>query len=87
MFNTKLIDNENEGKIINRNFYKYLFIAGSCNVSSVQGSRYNFSSLDSVIQGWVSKEYYPGASICVVKNDSVIFRRTMVAILLIQKYT
>ena len=51
------------------------FIAGSCNVSSVQGSRYNFSSLDSVIQGWVSKGYYPGASICVVKNDSIIFQK------------
>ena len=23
----------------------------------------------------MSKEYYPGASICVVKNDSVIFQK------------
>ena len=35
--------------------------------------RYNFSLLDSVIQGWVSKRVLSGASICVVKNDSVIF--------------
>lgn len=51
------------------------FIAGSCNVSSVRGSHYNFSSLDSGIQGWVNKRYYPGASICVMKNDSVIFQK------------
>ena len=50
------------------------FLSGSCKVSSDQGNQYDFSSLDSVIQGWVDKEYYPGASICVVKNDTVIFQ-------------
>ena len=64
-----------KGRLLIVIFISICFIAGSCNVSSVQGSRYNFSSLDSVIQGWVSKEYYPGASICVVKNDSVIFQK------------
>lgn len=64
-----------KGRLLIIIFISICFIAGSCNVSSVQGSRYNFSSLDSVIQGWVSKEYYPGASICVVKNDSVIFQK------------
>ena len=64
-----------KGRLLIVIFISICFIVGSCNVSSVQGSRYNFSSLDSVIQGWVSKEYYPGASICVVKNDSVIFQK------------
>ena len=64
-----------KGRLLIVIFISICFIAGSCNVSSVQGSRYNFFSLDSVIQGWVSKEYYPGASICVVKNDSVIFQK------------
>ena len=64
-----------KGRLLIIIFISICLIAGSCNVSSVQGSRYNFSSLDSVIQGWVSKEYYPGASICVVKNDSVIFQK------------
>ena len=64
-----------KGRLLIVIFISICFIAGSCNVSSVQGSRYNFSSLDSVIQGWVSKEYYPGASICIVKNDSVIFQK------------
>ena len=59
-----------KGRLLIVIFISICFIAGSCNVSSVQGSRYNFSLLDSVIQGWVSKEYYPGASICVVKNRS-----------------
>ena len=60
-----------KGRLLIVIFISICFIAGSCNVSSVQGSRYNFSLLDSFIQGWVSKEYYPGASICVVKNDSL----------------
>lgn len=58
-------------------FVSICFLSGSCKISSGQGSRYDFSSLDSVIQGWVDKGYYPGASICVVKNDTVIFRRTI----------
>lgn len=63
-----------KGRLLIVIFVSLCFIAGFCNVSSVRGSHYNFSSLDSVIQGWVSKGYYPGASICVVKNDSVIFQ-------------
>lgn len=63
-----------KGRLLIVLFVSLCFIAGSCNVSSVRGSHYNFSSLDSVIQGWVSKGYYSGASICVVKNDSVIFQ-------------
>ena len=55
-------------------FVSICFLSGSCKISSGQGSRYDFSSLDSVIQGWVDKGYYPGASICVVKNDTVIFQ-------------
>ena len=67
-------------------FVSICFLSGSCKISSGQGSRYDFSSLDSVIQGWVDKGYYPGASICVVKNDTVIFRRTIGTIHPIQKY-
>lgn len=64
-----------KGRLFIAVFVSICFIAGSCNMSSVQGSKYDFSSLDSLIQGWVSKGYYPGASICVVKNDSVIFQK------------
>lgn len=39
---------------------------GSCHLSSGEASRYDFSPLDSLIQGWVDKGYYPGASIGVV---------------------
>ena len=56
-------------------FVSICFLSGSCKISSGQGSQYDFSSLDSVIQGWVDKGYYPGASICVVKNDTVIFQK------------
>lgn len=67
-------------------FVSICFLSGSCKISSGQGKQYDFSSLDSVIQGWVDKGYYPGASICVVKNDTVIFRRTIGIIHPIQKY-
>lgn len=36
-------------------FVSICFLSGSCKISSGQGSRYDFSSLDSVIQGWVDK--------------------------------
>ena len=51
------------------------FFAVSCKVSPGRERLYDFSPLDSLIRGWVDKGYYPGASICVVKNDSVIFRK------------
>lgn len=67
-------------------FVSICFLTGSCQISSGQGKQYDFSSLDSVIQGWVDKGYYPGASVCVVKNDTVIFRKTIGTIHPIQKY-
>lgn len=51
------------------------FFAVSCKVSPGRERLYDFSPLDSLIRGWVDKGYYPGASICVVKNDSVVFRK------------
>ena len=37
---------------------------------------YDFAPLDSIISGWMDKGYYPGGAVCVVKNDSVLFRKT-----------
>ncbi|WP_303010701.1 alpha/beta fold hydrolase [uncultured Bacteroides sp.] len=51
------------------------FFAVSCKVSPGRERLYDFSPLDSLIRGWVDKGYYPGASVCVVKNDSVVFRK------------
>lgn len=31
--------------------------------------------LDSIVTSWMNKGYYPGASICVVRDDSVIFQK------------
>ena len=70
-----------KGRLLIVIFISICFIAGSCNVSSVQGSRYNFSSLDSVIQGWVSKEYYPGASISeIVKGHPLVVKQGRVEV-------
>lgn len=70
-----------KGRLLIVIFISICFIAGSCNVSSIQGSRYNFSSLDSVIQGWVSKEYYPGASISeIVKGHPLVVKRGRVEV-------
>lgn len=46
----------------------------SCKEATGNRNCYDFSPLDSLIRGWVNKGYYPGASICVVKNDTVIFQ-------------
>lgn len=37
-------------------FVSIFFLTGSCQISSGQGKQYDFSSLDSVIQGWVDKD-------------------------------
>lgn len=34
-----------------------------------------FTPLDTMIQSWVGKGYYPGAAICVKRDTSVLFRR------------
>lgn len=46
----------------------------SCKEATGHRNYYDFSPLDSLIRGWVDKGYYPGASICVVKNDTIIFQ-------------
>lgn len=45
------------------------FFAGSCKKSTGHKSHYDFSPLDPIIQGWVDKGYYPGASICVAGSS------------------
>ena len=45
----------------------------SCRPASNRQAVYNFAPLDSIITGWIDKEYYPGAAICVVRDDSIIF--------------
>lgn len=36
----------------------------------------DFTPLDSIITGWMTKEYYPGGAICVVKNNTVLFQKS-----------
>ena len=47
----------------------------SCRPAGNRQAVYNFAPLDSIITGWIDKEYYPGAAICVVRDDSIIFRK------------
>lgn len=63
------------GKLVIVFFIGICLLTGSCKMSAKPEGVYNFSPLDSLVQGWVSKGYYPGASICVVQDDSVIFRK------------
>jgi len=41
----------------------------------VKNMNYDFAPLDSTINTWVSKSYYPGASIIIVKDDKVAFEK------------
>ena len=36
---------------------------------------YDFAPLDSIVDEWIGKGYYPGAAVCVVKDDSTVFRK------------
>lgn len=40
-----------------------------------QRSHYDFAPMDSLISGWIKRGYYPGASIVIVKNDTVLFEK------------
>lgn len=48
----------------------------SCHPVTKQQATYDFSPLDSIVTGWIDKEYYPGAAICVMRNDTVVFQKT-----------
>ena len=39
----------------------------------VIGGRFIICTTRFHITGWIDKEYYPGAAICVVRDDSIIF--------------
>ena len=47
----------------------------SCRPADNRQADYDFTPLDSIITSWMNKGYYPGASICVVRDDSVIFQK------------
>jgi len=40
-----------------------------------ESRKYDFSPLDQLIRSWIQKSYYPGASIIIAKNDSVVFKK------------
>lgn len=46
-------------------------------IPSVTGqvAHYDFAPMDSLISGWIKRGYYPGASIVLVKNDTVLFEK------------
>lgn len=48
------------------------------NKSSIEKSekKYDFSAIESKIQIWIDSSYYSGAAIMVVKNDSVILKKS-----------
>ena len=47
----------------------------SCRPADNRQAAYDFTPLDSIVTSWMNKGYYPGASICVVRDDSVIFQK------------
>lgn len=47
----------------------------SCSPAPKTQADVDFTPLDSIIEGWMEKGYYPGGAICVVRNDSVLFQK------------
>lgn len=59
-----------------------IFLAGmaglcACGKGTHTQKAYDFAPLDSIISGWMDKGYYPGGAVCVMKDDSVLFGKTM----------
>ena len=48
--------------------------------NGAHGEEPDFTGLDSLIQGWVDKGYYPGAAICVKQDTAVLFRKSYGAV-------
>ena len=48
--------------------------------NGTHGEEPDFTGLDSLIQGWVDKGYYPGAAICVKQDTAVLFRKSYGAV-------
>jgi len=38
--------------------------------------KYDFSPVDQLIGSWIQKSYYPGASVCIVRNNQVVFQQS-----------
>jgi len=38
--------------------------------------KYDFSPLDQLIGSWIQRSYYPGAAVCIVRNDQVVFQQS-----------
>lgn len=43
---------------------------------AISGQNYDFAPFDTLIRHWVTRKYYPGASICIVRNNTLIFRQS-----------
>lgn len=59
-------------------FNRFVFFFAIClciSCSRIKTSGYDFAPLDSIIQGWMDKGYYPGGAVCVAKNDTVLFSK------------
>lgn len=39
-------------------------------------ANYDFSPLDTLINSWITQQCYPGASVCIVKNDQIVFQQS-----------
>ncbi|WP_071145043.1 serine hydrolase domain-containing protein [Bacteroides ihuae] len=53
----------------------YLFILSLFFCYPCSAQKYDFHPLDSIVSSWMSKGYYPGGAIAVVKNDSLLFSK------------
>lgn len=56
-------------------FLVLLLVCGCMSCSHNKTTGYDFMPLDTLIQSWMDKEYYPGGAVCVAKNDTVLFSK------------
>jgi CubicO group peptidase (beta-lactamase class C family) len=52
-----------------------LFIFIIAAVKSQPANSYNFSPLNQLVNKWVERNYYQGASLIIAKNDTIVFEK------------
>lgn len=61
--------------VMNKKLLRLLFLLLLPTIENAQAN-YDFSPLDTLINRWITQKCYPGASVCIVKNDQIVFQQS-----------
>ena len=64
-----------KSKITKKKLVGLLLLIILSTIGFAQGN-YDFSPLNTLINSWINQHYYPGASVCIVKNNHIVFQKS-----------